>query len=338
MSGSWGATGHWGRPRCSAVSNQIAAKQKALLADKLWAVGRRVELWLPVEADDGIECTCLKATRSASDFRCLSCYGTGRVPGYRRFMHDTLWASSAEYAGFTLTGVVLDTSIKPHRLKLSTGGLTGTITTPPQAFSNPRETDWETQVAAYRKVATDVIEAEFNTGGGWVDIADINGPQKPTGTGTIQFRVTMTRSSASTESPDFEILRIRRRKPEALTAIAREASLEAGQILIVRTQVVEQALRSATMGRQAEWGNDSSWTVDLALFDQERAVNSREGLLRDSDAGPHPFFEHASGVSQGERIVVTQIAHDDNEFDVLTWQSWTERRAQPGEIYRALVW
>jgi hypothetical protein len=43
-------------------------------------------------------------------------------------------------------------------------------------------------------------------------------------------------------------------------------------------------------------------------------------------------------VTQGERLVITNISHDDNILNVLTWQSWQERRAQSGEVYASLVW
>lgn len=344
--GSSLASGYWGGSiRCRIIQDGTAEKEKALEQDKLIGAGRRVELWLPVkggdaEGDNGavdadsIDCTCDKNTRPASDFRCLSCHGVRRIPGYRKFMHALLWFASAETS--TLSSVERDTTIKPNRLRLTRSALTGTIVTADKAFTNPKGLDWEFEVAAFRKTSSDVILVEFSTNSGatWTDITLINGPNKPTGTGLIRLRITLTRAALTTDSPDFEIARIRRRSPERMTKASKARSdLEAGQILILRTWITEATIRAQAMLRQTNFEGDQSWTVDLAFFDNALTPNTAQGLINDRDAGPHPFFQHVTGVTAGERFPIFQISHADNLLDVFTHQSFLERRAQTHELY-----
>lgn len=334
------AVGHWSRDlHCRIQQEQTAEKLKALLWDKLLATGRRVSLWLPVrDSTPGlVDCTCVKDTRQASDFRCMSCYGTKSIPGFVKFLHETIFFSSAEFAGFTLTNVEIDRSIKPNRLRLTSAATTGTIITPDKAFTNPEGAAWEYQVAAFRKTATDTITVEYSTDAGatWTNITALS----LTGSGNVRFRITLTRAALTTDSPDFEILRIRRAAPERMTAQSKKrADLEPGQILLLRTWVVEQTMRQVGMGRQTEFQNDQSWTADLAMFDSSIPENGPLGLINDRDAGPHPLFQHVSGVTADHRFVITQISHDDQIDDVFLHQAFAERRAQDGELYVSLVW
>lgn len=331
--------GFWGRdPHCRIEQEETPQKIKVLLQDKLIAMGRPVDLWLPVNDDTpgSIACTCDKNTRPGADFRCLSCYGCRRAPGYLKFLHQTIFFSSAELADFTLTGVEADTSIKPNRLRLTSAAVTGTIVTGDKPYTNPAGLDWTFEVAAFRKTNTDTILAEFSTDAGvtWADIIAINGPGKPIGSGNVRFRVTLTRAALTTDSPDFEILRIRRPLPERMTAASKvRKDLEPGQILILRTWVVEQTLRQLALARQTDFTGDRSWTADLAFFDSILTPDSPSGLINDREAGPHPFFMHASGVTLGERFAIFQISHNDQFLDVLTHQAFFERVTQRGELY-----
>lgn len=338
------AAGYWGGdPNCLIRGLQVPDKVKALLQTKLIAMGRPVELWLPVAPSTPgvIPCTCDKNTRPGSDFRCLSCYGMRYVPGYLRFLHQTIWFSSAEYTSFTLTDVERDTTIKPNRLRLTAAALTGTIETGDKPFTNPDDLDWTYEAAVFRKTeTTDVVTVEFSTDAGltWIDITLINGVAKPTGTsGNIRFRITLTRAALTTDSPDFEIVRIRRRMPERMAVSSKVRDLQAGQILILRTWAIEQTVRQLAAGRQTTFQADKAWTTDLAFYDREIEPNSTDSLIKDRDAGPHPFYEHATGVTIGERFPIYQISYNDNFLDVLTHQAFFDRRAQDGELYNALV-
>lgn len=332
------AVGHWSRDlHCRILQEQTPDKIKELLEDKLIAMGRPVELWLPVAStDEGvIACTCDKDTRPGSDFRCLSCHGMRSVPGYWRFLHELIYAASAEYADFTLTNVIRDLSKKPNRLRLATTALTGTIVTNDKAFANPLSEDWTYRVAAFRKTDTDVIDAEFSTDAGvtWSDITELNGTNKPAGNGSIRFRVTLTRASLTTDSPDFEILRIQRRMPENMTGKSKvRKDLLPGQILILRTWVIEQTIRQLAAGRQTEFSADKAWTSPLDFFDKRITANTPACKIDDRGPGQHPFYEHAFGIDEGSRFPIYQMTYNE-QLLTFTHQSFFDRRAQTNEAY-----
>jgi hypothetical protein len=335
------AVGYWGRnPHCRIKQEQTGDKIKVLLQDKLIAMGRPTELWLPVkETTPGtVPCTCDKDTRPASDFRCLSCYGTRKVPGYLRFLHETIFAASAEYASLTLVSVERDLDIKPNRLRLTSTATTGTITTPDKPFANPQDEDWTFEVAAFNKTVTDVITVEFSTdaGGTWTNIVDLNGANKPTGSGNIRFRITLTRAATTTDSPDFEILRIRHRQPDRQTTQSKvRKDLEAGQVLMLRTWVIERVLRQMALGRQIDFQADKAWTAPLDFFDKLITADTPDAKISDREAGPHPFYEHAVGIDQGERFPIYQVSYNENlgAEPTFTHQAFFDRRAQDGEMY-----
>jgi hypothetical protein len=338
VGGAWLATGYWGRdPNCRIRQEQTPEKIKALLQDKLIAMGRPVELWLPVDSDDEAlpACTCDKNTRPGADFRCLSCYGVRRIPGYRRFLHETVFFSSAEYTSYTLTDVVRDTSIKPNRLRLAPSAVTGTIVTGDKAYSNARSEDWTSEVAAFRKTDTDTILVEFSTdaGASWTNLTAINGGAKPIGSGNVRFRITLTRAAITTDSPDFEILRIQHRQPDRMTEQSKaRRDLLAGQVLILRTWVTELTMRQLALARQTEFTGDKSWTAPLDFYDTLIVRDTPAAKIDDRDAGPHPFYAHAFGIELGERFPIYQISYNE-QLLTFTHQAFFERRSQKGELY-----
>jgi len=342
VKGSHLATGYWGNnPRCHIEQNQIGDKLKANLQDALIAEGKPVNLWLPVSrtTPGTYPCTCDKDTTSRADVKCLSCYGTRKVPGYLRFQHELVFFSTAkdEVALYTLTDTERDLSIKPNRIRLTSGALTGTIETNDKPFTNPAGLDWEFEVAAFRKFATDTIGAEFSTDGGgtWTDITLINGAAKPTGTGTLRFRVTLTRAATTTDSPDFEILRVRRAQPENQNPVAAGVrdDLQPGQILVLRTWYIEKTSRQLQVGRQTDFDSDRGWTTPLDFFDITITPDTPPAKINDREAGPHPFYEHAFGVEQGERFPIFQVSVSEQIDFTFTHQAFFDRRAQDGEIY-----
>lgn len=340
--GSHLAVGYWGNnPRCRIDQEAIGDKVKVLLQEKLIAEGKPVNLWLPVTPDTPgiLSCSCVKDTTDRADYKCFSCYGTKSVPGYVRFQHELIFFSSArsEVTGYTLTDTERDLDIKPNRLKLIDGALTGTIETPDKAFTNPDGLDWEFEVAAFRKIASDVIGAEFSTDGGgtWTDLTLINGANKPTGSGNIRIRITLTRAAATSDSPDFEIVRIRRAKPECQQDYIKDkrSDVQPGQILILRTWYIEQALRHLQLGRQLNFDSDRSWTAPLDFFDVNITPNTPPAKINDREAGPHPFFEHAIGVETGERFPIFQVSINEQIDFTFTHQAFFQRRSQEGEVY-----
>ena len=340
--GSHLSVGYWGgNPRCRIAGEATGDKIKVLLQDKLIAEGKPVNLWYPVtpETPGIVPCTCIKDTAARADYKCYSCYGTKSIPGYLRFQHETVFFSSAEVSAAVISagGVEVDRSIKPNRIRLTNGSLTGTFTTADKPFANPNGIDWEFQVAAFRKKTTDGIDVEFSTDAGatWTDLVSLNGPGKPTGSGNVRFRITLTRVSATTDSPDFEVLRIRRPQPEDQQSypVSKRPDLTPGRIFILRTWYIEQALRHIQLGRQTNFDSDRSWTAPLDFFSKAITPNTPAAKINDREAGPHPFYEHAFGVETGERFAIFQVSVSEQIDFTFTHMAFFDRRVQPGETY-----
>lgn len=110
--GSPKAVGYWGSSSYRRVEQeQTPGKIVALLQDKLITRGQPVWLYAPVTS--GIPCTCQKDTNSVSDRPCPECYGTAFVPGYTRFLHETVFftASQVDQPTFTILPQQLTTAL-----------------------------------------------------------------------------------------------------------------------------------------------------------------------------------------------------------------------------------
>lgn len=370
------AVGYWGRSAaCTVALNQTAARIRALLQDQLLANGLPVVAWIPVTDAGGtgggalnggtgtgaapipgevittpvVPCTCDKNTTANSDVKCISCFGTRLVPGYNKFLYETLFYSSAEVqsAPFTLTGCELDFSKKPNRVRLSPGATTGTIVTTDKPFANPAGDAWELELAAYKKIAGDSVGLEFSTDGGvtYYAIALTPGPLfgyrgaltglvKPQGTGLLRFRITMTRTSASSaESPSFEILRVRHVRSADWNALQLSVrkDMAPGQLLFLRTWDQEFVARDVSRGRPIEAMGDRSETAPLDFFDRSITRDTPRAAFDDRGTGPHPLFEYTTGVRATQRYAIYAVNLDSTIQNVLTHQSFSERRIQPGE-------
>ena len=332
------APGYWGNdPSCRFQSQQVPEHILVLLIDKLLVAGRPVFLYANVDEDTpgSFPCTCDKDTTSRADYKCYSCYGHRHVPGYLKFQHETVFFSTAktEVATYTLTDTERDLSIKPNRIRLTSAALTGTIETGDKPFSNPDGLDWDFEAAVFRKDASDVIDVEFSTdaGGTWTDVTLINGAAKPTGSGNIRLRTTMTRASLTTESPDYEIVRLRHVDAADQTD-QMKGKVDPGKILLLRTQVQEGTVRTANVGRQTDFQNDQAWTVPLDIFSKSITFDTSSAKLNDRGPGPHPFYETCFGIETGERFAVHQVSWDE-QLTTFTQQFWADRRTQPGELY-----
>lgn len=342
--GNPGAVGYWGDPSCRFAAEAIGDKELAALQDDLLMMGRPMSLWLPVAPTDAgvVRCTCFKDTKSTSDTRCLTCYGTQYAPGYRRFMHETLFWSSAEYASFTLAGVERDTSIKPNRLRLSANALTGTITTQDKPFSNLLGASWEYDVAAFRKTPTDTIGVEVSVDSG-VTWTALTPAFAAAGLGQARLRVTLTRAALTTEPPDFEIARLRHPQPDRLSPLVRDGransvlgAVAAGQVLVLRSAQRERVYRQQQLGRLLDWSADRGWTAPLNFYDVTIARDTPAARLTDRNAGGHPFLQQDYGVLTGERIAVLDLLVSEQVGTFLR-QDWSDRIVQAGETLR-LVW
>ena len=128
------AVGHWARNPYRRIINgeQIPAKVRVLLQDKMRGMGKPAYLWMPVQSTDAgvVACTCVNDTTGQADQPCYTCYGTKYAPGYLRFAHETLFWASAEASGWTLTNCTLDTTVRPHRVLMDSGATSATSIAP----------------------------------------------------------------------------------------------------------------------------------------------------------------------------------------------------------------
>jgi len=340
--GARNAVGYWGRcgPDKLIRYQQTPESIRVLLEDKLIARGKLVTLWLPVhDTTPGVvPCTCVKDTSKAADQPCLSCYGQRFIPGFLKFMTQTLFWSSAEASSFVLTGCQVDLSIKPNRITLSPSSTSATIVTTDKAYTNPQAALWTVHMDAFDRSPGATVTAEFSTDAGvtYNPIANINNiGVQPVGTGTLRLRITMTRTATTVKSPVFEIARVRRVTVENVNPrlTDQKVNYQPGQIIVARTQVLERFSLEANRGIVADHLQDRGWTSPLDLFDQSLTHDTPPCRIDEGfGAGPHPFYEYSDGVLQGTRYPIVQLAWNE-QIGVFTQQSWADRRAQPGEVY-----
>ena len=186
--------GHWGNPWRRIEGDQTADKVRVRLEEKLMARGVPAWLYLPVTSGTPgvVACTCEKDTTQNHDRACNECYGRGLVPGFERFLHETIHFGSSESASYTLVGCTRDLRIKPHRILMDTGITSATIETQDKAYSNADSDSWSTQTDAFLRDTGNTVTTEFSTdaGGSWFNVSLINGANQPVGAGNIRFRVT----------------------------------------------------------------------------------------------------------------------------------------------------
>lgn len=350
------ALGHWSNPWKWINADQVPQKIRVLLQDKLIARGRFVDLYLPVSSTTSgvVLCSCVKDTTDQAERACSSCYGTKYAPGYLKFLHQTIFFATAEFAGFTLTNTERSTTWKPHRLVLGSAATTGTIVTPDKAYTNNAVTpeDWAVKLEAFRPAAGQTVALEFSTNGGgaWTNIVLTEVPSPGhgftgtipgaslAGTGNIRFRVTLTRASVADQSPYFEIVRTRRVRTEneSTYLIGARTDHVSGRILILRPWVQESEALEAGRGRLVDHMGDRTWTVPLDFFDTSLSRETESDRIQDY-FGPHAFYELGSGVMASNRYVLIRAYVNEN-LGIFTHQYFDDRRAQASEGSYGLVW
>lgn len=357
--GARGAVGYWGgspnkRVRCEQTPEKIRVQEQ----DKLLTNGRPVFLYLPVsnleqselnELINGnslVDCTCEKETTSTSDHRCSSCYGVKKIPGYVRFLTETVFFSSAEVSNYTLTQTRIDRNLKPNRIGLATGEVTGTIVTNDKPYTNPNSDDWDFDTNDFirdaAQASTFTYEFSTDAGGTYFPIADINGTNKPTGTGTLRFRITMTRPAAADRNPFWEVLRLRRLRSEdvnqfVVRSMSSDPDFRSGHILVARTWAMERTIRDAGRGLNTDHAGDKAWTSPLDFFDTSITPDTLPAAITDRESGPHPFYECQWGIRKGQdRYALYQESYNE-QLLIFTHQAFFDRLVQRNEAYH-LVW
>ena len=314
--------GFWGRDISKRIdAEQIPEKILALLWDKIQSRGKDVFLWQQVtDSYSGhLICSCNKDTTKRPDITCASCYGTKLIPGYVKFAHTTFFMSSIS-PGLTLTNTTLNQDIKPHRILLNSGSLTGTVVFAAIAYSNPSEYDWDYRVDAANIKSTNTVVVEFSTNGIlYHPIASINTlGTKPISTGSIYIRVTLTRASLTDRSPEFEIVRLR------------IAKTDKPYIKILRPQVTELP-NWMVYGQRVENMGERFWTVPLNIFDDTITPDTADARIVENS-----IYARINGISKDDKFVTTKLSFNE-QFQIFSSQSFETRKAQPEELYNRLM-
>lgn len=322
VKGSRTAVGYWGRNINKRVDTEETGERiRALLQDKLRARGKDVFLWQQVTVNDTdtLECSCIKETSDRADNACVSCYGTKLIPGYKRFLHNTLFMSSIS-PNNTLINTSLDTNIKPHRIVLSDNQLNGFITSGQIPFANTLNNNWEFRIDSPNIVETNQVVASFSTDGiTFHPIDEINDAgKKPVGVGNIYLRVSLSRASLTNRSPEFEMIRLR------------HATSARPFIQILRPQVGENPA-IVNYGRRSENLAERFWTAPLDHFDSSIPKDTPSARILEN-----AFYQRVTGINSTDRFAISRLYYNE-EFGTFTHQSFETRRTQPEEFYGFLV-
>lgn len=317
------AVGYWGRNISKRIDNeQIPQKIRALLQDKLLSRGKDVFLWQEPSIEstpNSLVCSCVKDTTDKPDITCNSCYGTGVIPGYLKFLHDTLFIASISN-NVSLINSKLDTDIKPHRIVIDDMELSGSITSSRLQYSNPLGLDWDFKVDGPNIKDTNQIAGSFSLDGiQFFPIEEINDiDKKPVGIGGIYLRVSLSRESVEDRSPEFLIMRVR------------HPTRTSPYIKILRPQITEMPVLGI-YGKKAEHLGERFWTMPLDFFNSSIPTNTALAKIFENS-----FYERTDGIHTNRRYVTSKLMYNE-EFNIFTHQSFESRRAQPEEVYSALV-
>jgi hypothetical protein len=225
--------------------------------------------------------------------------------------------------------------LHPHRWELADNALTGTITSKLITYTRPLDVGgvWEVSnngVIRDPDHSTMTVEVSIN-GGAYAPFESI--PMiNPTG-GTIQFRVTLSRTSLATLTPAWEILRAR------FPVIAEKGRL--GPWILVLKSVSPNKLGQDPRGIMVEGSGNRFWTKPLCFFSCRipsqptlGAAPDVNNLIRDQ-----AFIEFLDGVQESlagfNRWSVTDTTYDD-PLGYFTRQSFNARQEQDHE-YTQLV-
>jgi hypothetical protein len=323
------APGYWGSdPHDRVDAEYVADKVLSGNLDKILAMGLPYALWRGASfMRDGLQtCSCFKDTSKQPDIPCLSCYGTGIVPGYFKFGTRNYWTASID-SGWTLSNIILDKVNRPFRFMLAPAALSGTAISPDLAISVTGKIatcPWEAKAEAFTRDgganSTVVVEASKDSGLTWFSLSAIDA-QSPTA--TLMFKVTMTRTSVDIKTPMFEIVRARF---GTYTDISNRITTEP-VIRVVPTWLNEAELREKYGGKMEARGN-RFWTVPMAFFDSSLQLDEPRSRISD-DA----FVEVRYGGENGYRYALVDFSYSDT-FDKFTRQEFTCRKVtgQPGHI------
>lgn len=299
------AVGYWGRDVYKRVAEeQEWARQRALLTDQLVGTGLRTDLWIGVTS--GNQCSCYKESFRQADRNCSSCHGVidGYVPGYLKFGYNTLWMASSD-SDVVFTNTEVTTKWKSSKIQLTSGSTSGTIESGDKSFSRTAiGSQWEYDVQSFVRMEANssvTVEYSIDSGSTWSAIADLVSANPSSG--TIRFKVTLTRDTTSVLSPLFEIIRARYATVD-LSGQRADGTYTYGPWISALNSKPAQNYRKSEQGDLPMHGM-SLWTTGLATFDSSITVGSDAELLN----GPDVVLQFRDGVLS-----------DDRKYRLLDWQ------------------
>lgn len=324
------AVGFWGRnPKTTFDAEQIPDKVLAQNLDMVRTMGLPYSIWRSAgsQITNPARCSCWKATAKQADIPCLSCYGTGYLPGYLKFGTRNYWYSSID--SWTLTNMVLDKTNRPYRLMLDPAALSGSAESPDIAVAlTGKLGSWEARTEGFSRdnnvdgfIFTDI---SVDSGVTWVDISLIN---TLTFAGVIRFRIRMVRSYLSVKSPMFEMVRVR-----FPTMLDPWGTMTEPVVRLIPTWDVESHMRM-NYGERVDTSGKRFWTVPLNFFD-----GALQAEVFASRLGDDAFAECRYGGEIGFRYDMIQFKYSDT-FSKFTRQEMELRRVagdpstQDGEGY-----
>lgn len=324
------AVGYWGRnPRKLFDGYDSADRVIALHIDKLRLMGLPYAVWREAASviTNPTKCSCYKDTSKQPDINCLSCYGSGNLPGYIKFGTSNWWQASVS-PGWVLTNLELDTTNRPYRLQLVPGQLTGTAVTGDIAISMTTKLGlWESAYAGFTRDAdiasTILVEFSVDSGATWFTLSNPNLEARGTFT-TIRFRVTMIRSAVTIKSPMFEIVRIRF---STIGDVMGGVPISEPVIRMLPSWDTQQEIRQ-NFGTRVDTQGRRMWTIPLNFFDTSVLPNTTQARLFDD-----VILECRFGAEVGFRYAVNQFRYSD-QFGIFTRQEFEVRRyaGTPGRI------
>ena len=323
--GYWGHTGPKGVMVATQIPERIIKSNRDLVK-----MGVLADIWVaPVMNLDTLPaCGCVKTTNQSADVKCAKCHGLKRIPGYVKWGYDTFFFSAVALgltaqpdAGITIPSTfVKNTTTTLHTLGLANGVLTSSFETHDFAVDNVYSTNWEMQALVYNRDRgnSNSVEWSLDRGTTWLS-GDFK--QLSLTRGTIRFRITLSRLSVDSLSPQFEILRFRYpSQKEPWVRIARPMG--------------KRKRKREEFGKTEDESGLNYWTPPLP--DGGKATVNGQVVYNKVWLPNDFFFQILEGTFVGDRYVTVSYARSEH-IGVMTSQSFDVRRVLENEI-QSVLW
>jgi len=319
------APGYWGNaPHARIAAESVVDKVTKWNFDKIVAMGLPFAMWREASSiyNSLPDCSCVKTTSKQADVPCLSCYGTGKTPGYIKFGTQNYWVASTDNV-WTLNNVELDKNNRPFRLQLASGALSGFAVSQVIEVNVARISGlWESKFEGFTRDggANSSINVEYQKDGelDWIPLYSINSLSPTT---SVRFKVTFNRGSPEVKSPMFEIVRVR------FPTITDPRCELCEPVIRVLTTWDRTAEYRTTYGDRVDTSGKRFWTMPLTYFDESLALNGHLARLSDD-----VIVEVRYGGNMGTRFALLEFDYSDT-FGKFTRQEFAMRQfsGEPGQ-------